>query len=317
MSVVPLLFEELTRLQLQEIAPAALAVLPVGATEQHGPHLPAGTDAMHAEHVARAAAARITGRVPVVVTPTLAFGSSPHHLPFGATLSLSTQTFGRVLHDLCTSLVGAGFRQIFIVNGHGGNHELIQIAARDLALAYPVSVAAGSWWAIAWDALVAGGACDVGRLPGHAGGFETSVVLALRPELVHEPRPHRDQFAASDPRGYAAAYRVETPDAWLRIDGYSDSPDRGTAEQGRRFLELAIGAVADALLEFAEAKDSGKDASGELRGRDTTTQRKARTPLHSGRTGNGEHRRGDRRDRDRPGDRAGQEALCHPVPGRG
>jgi len=267
---VALLFEELTRSQLREIGPSALAVLPVGATEQHGPHLPSGTDAMHAEHVARAAAARIADRALVVVTPTLAFGSSPHHLPFGATLSLSTQTFSSVLHDLCTSLTGAGFRRIFILNGHGGNHELIQITARDLALAYPVSVAAGSWWAIAWDALVAGGACEAGRLPGHAGGFETSVVLALRPDLVHEPLPHRDSFPATDPRAFGAAYRTEISDAWLRIDGYSDSPDRGTAEQGRRFLELGIGAVADALLEFAErTEDTETGTTGQAAGSTT------------------------------------------------
>ena len=261
---VPLLFEELTRVEMREIAPSALAVLPVGATEQHGPHLPSGTDAMHAEYVARAAAARIAAQTPVVVTPTLAFGSSPHHLPFGATLSLTSQTFSSVLHDLCISLMGAGFRQIFILNGHGGNHELIQIAARDFALAHPVSVGAGSWWSIAWAALTAAGACEVGRLPGHAGAFESSVVLALRPELVHEPRPHRDQFPVSDPRGFAAAYRTETPDAWLRIDGYSDSPDRGTAELGLRYLNLAVEAVASALLEFAQAtRDAGAHASGQ------------------------------------------------------
>ena len=269
---VPLLFEELTRTEMREIAPSALAVLPVGATEQHGPHLPSGTDAMHAEYVARAAAARIAGQTQVVVTPTLAFGSSPHHLPFGATLSLTSQTFSSVLHDLCTSLTGAGFRQIFILNGHGGNHELIQIAARDLALTHPVSVAAGSWWSIAWDALAAAGACDDRRLPGHAGAFETSVVLALRPELVHEPRPHRDHFPVSDPRGFAAAYRTETPDAWLRIDGYSDSPDRGTGEQGRRYLDLAVEAVASALLEFAQAtRDTGPQAAGQPRGPGSTT----------------------------------------------
>jgi creatinine amidohydrolase len=263
---VPLLFEELTRAEMREIAPSAVAVLPVGAIEQHGPHLPSGTDAMHAEYVARGAAARIATRTPVVVTPTLAFGSSPHHLPFGATLSLTSQTFSLVLHDLCTSLIGAGFRQIFILNGHGGNHELIQVAARDLALAHPVAVAAGSWWSIAWDALAAAGACEVGRLPGHAGAFETSVVLALRPELVHEPRPHRDQFPVSDPRGFATAYRTETPGAWLRIDGYSDSPDRGTAEQGRRYLDLAVEAVAGALLEFAQStRDTGTQAAGQPR----------------------------------------------------
>jgi len=251
MAAAPLLFAELTRQALREVAPSALAVLPVGATEQHGPHLPAGTDAMHAEYVARGASARIADRVPVVVTPTLAFGCSPHHIPFGATISLSTDTLGRVLHDIGSSLVAAGFRQIFVVNGHGGNHELIQLMARDLALELPVAVAAGSWWAIAWDALVAGGASDDGRLPGHAGAFETSIVLALRPDLVREPRPHRDDYAGSDPRGFAPPYRVETHGSWQQIDGYTDSPDRGTSDRGQHFLELGIQAVADAMLVFA------------------------------------------------------------------
>lgn len=259
MASLPLLFEDMTRAQLREIAPSALAVLPVGATEQHGPHLPTGTDAMHAEHVARKAAAEIADRTPVVVTPTLAFGSSPHHLPFGATLSLRTQTFGQVVYDLGTSLVRAGFQRIFIVNGHGGNHELVQLAARDLALEYPVAVAAGSWWAIAWNALVVGGACELGRLPGHAGAFETSILLALHPGLVHEPRPHRDSFPISDARCYAQAYRAETHGSWQQIDGYTDSPDRGTAELGRRFLELGIRAVAEAMLEFVSRPHSAVD----------------------------------------------------------
>ena len=84
----------------------------------------------------------------------------------------------------------------------------------------------------------------------------------------------RDHFPASDPRGYATAYRTETPDAWLKIDGYSDSPDRGTAEQGRRYLELAIGAVADALLEFAEStRDTSTHAAGQPGGGSTTPHR--------------------------------------------
>jgi hypothetical protein len=87
---------------------------------------------------------------------------------------------------------------------------------------------------------------------------------------VHEPRPHRDQFPASDPRGFETAYRTETPDAWLKIDGYSDSPDRGSAEQGKRFLELAIDAVAGALGEFAErTQDAAGRSAGRPRGEDT------------------------------------------------
>src|SRR2546422_5922064 len=119
------------------------------------------------------------------------FGSSHHHLPFGGTMSLSTETYYRVLYELAESLVIGGFRRIFILNGHGGNSELIQLVARDLALKHPAHLAAASYWSVAWDALVEEQAHVLGRLPGHAGAFETSQMMALRPDLVRESRPHR------------------------------------------------------------------------------------------------------------------------------
>ena len=82
MSFVRLL-AELTRVEAGALAPSAVALFPVGATEQHGPHLPTGTDAVVIEEIAQRAANRVGDRVPVVVTPTLPFGSSHHHLPFG------------------------------------------------------------------------------------------------------------------------------------------------------------------------------------------------------------------------------------------
>src|SRR5262245_30841890 len=121
------LLEELTRDQARALAPEALVVLPVGAIEQHGPHLPVGTDYFVVEHIARAAAMSLADRVPILVAPALPFGSSHHHLPFGGTLSLSTETYYRALRDLAESLIASGFRRIFILNGHGGNNELIQL----------------------------------------------------------------------------------------------------------------------------------------------------------------------------------------------
>src|SRR5690349_8269436 len=179
-----LLFEEHTREELRALAPKALLVLPVGAIEQHGPHLPVGTDRFSAEHIARAAAASASRQIPVLVAPTLPFGSSQHHLPFGGTMSLGTETYYRVLTELCESLVSGGFRRIFILNGHGGNNELIQLVARDIALRHPAHLAAAPYWTIAWEALVAEAAHERAGLPGHAGTFETSLIMALRPELV-------------------------------------------------------------------------------------------------------------------------------------
>ena len=248
-----LLFAEMTRKELRAIAADTLVVLPLGATEQHGPHLPAGTDFLTIDHLAREAAAQASAGISVIVTPPLPFGSSDHHLSFGATLSLGTETYYRVLTDLIRSLATDGFRRIFLLNGHGGNHELAQLAARDIALELPVRVAAGSYWTIAWDALVELQAHLGCRLPGHAGIFETSMMLALRPELVESERPHRDYGQDTDPRSFHSPYRHERHGSWKEIDGYSDSPDAGSAEKGHRYQQAVIGAVAQAFVEFARA----------------------------------------------------------------
>lgn len=243
-------FEELTREALRRIAPDALFVWPVGATEQHGTHLPVGTDAFHAERVTRDAAAIAAADIPLVLVPTLPFGSSHHHLPFGGTMSLATETYYRVVLELAESLVTGGVKRLFIVNGHGGNHELVQLVARDLALRHEVDVAAGSWWAMAWDALVDVGAHETGRFPGHSGAFETSLLLAMRPELVTEPLPHREQPGATDPGRFGGLHRAERHGFWQGIDGYTDSPDLGDADRGRQYLEVAAKAVAEQLVSF-------------------------------------------------------------------
>lgn len=244
-----LLFHEATRTELRARAGETLVVLPVGATEQHGPHLAVGTDFLTVEYLARAAAEKIAAKISVVVAPTLPYGSSHHHLPFGGTLSLSTETYYRVLIDLLESLVTDGFRQVFILNGHGGNNELIQLAARDIALKHPVRVGAASYWTIARDALKRVNQDPGASLPGHAGIYETSQMLALHPDLVAEPRPAREggeKFSYS----VTPPYRLEEHGFWQSFDGFTDSPARATAEQGRSYLDAVVEAVANALGEF-------------------------------------------------------------------
>ena len=247
------LFHELNREEARALVPQALVVLPVGSTEQHGPHLPVITDTISVEHIARAAAAEAAKTVPVLVTPTLPFGSSDHHLPFGGTMSMRTDTYYRVLCELVESLVTGGAKRVFIINGHGGNHEIAQLAARDMALKHPVSVAAGSYWMVAWDALIGVKAYAVGRFPGHAGAFETSQVLAMRPDLVKQPLPHRDEPRQDAPPEAARPYRGEFHGSWQSIDGFTDSPDRATAALGQTFLDTAARAVAAAFVEFHRA----------------------------------------------------------------
>ena len=137
------LFAELNREQIRAAAADSLVVLPIGATEQHGPHLATGMDYFTVESIARAAATIASADIPIVVTPALPFGSSHHHFVFGGTLSFSSETYYRVLYELVESLVTDGFTRIFLLNGHGGNHELAQMAVRDIVQKHAVRAAAG------------------------------------------------------------------------------------------------------------------------------------------------------------------------------
>jgi creatinine amidohydrolase len=246
-----LLLHEITRVEAAARAPDALAVLPVGATEQHGPHLPLGTDFFTVEHVARAAAREAGAEIDVLVTPTLPFGSSHHHFPFGGTISLSTERYYGALADMVESLIVDGFRRVFVLNGHGGNHELIQLAARDLALRHPVNIGAASYWDLARAACLASDPDLGGNLPGHAGLFETSLIMALRPDLVRAPIPERSDAERERARVPSTPFRAERAGWWIGLDGFTDGPHLASAERGERLLGIIVPAVADAFVQFA------------------------------------------------------------------
>jgi creatinine amidohydrolase len=248
-----LLFAELNRTYLSEVAPDSTVVLPLGAVEQHGPHLPTGTDYLTVEHIAREAGAIAAGRIPLLVGPALPFGCSQHHIPFGGTFSMTTETYYRAVHELALSVVQSGFRRVFLLNGHGGNHEIAELVARDIALQQRAHAAAASYWNIAWDALVEAGANLGMRLPGHAGIFETSLMLARHAGLVPDERPHRPPSPDTPPRNQRPPFRAEYHGFWQGIDGYTDSPDLATAERGRAYLDAIIPAVADAFVAFHQA----------------------------------------------------------------
>jgi len=244
------LFAELNREQIRAAAQDSLVVLPIGATEQHGPHLATGMDFLTVESLARNAALLASKQIPIVVTPTLPFGSSHHHFVFGGTMSLTTETYFKVLFELVESLVTDGFTRIFLLNGHGGNHELAQLAARDIALKYPVRAAAGSYWNVAWKALVGADAHKGRNLPGHAGDFETSIMLSLRPELVAAERPYRDPSGDTDPSGAQAPFRDERYGWWKGIGGYTDSPAQAQAARGSLYREAIEKALSEAWVKY-------------------------------------------------------------------
>jgi creatinine amidohydrolase len=230
------------RAELARLLPDAVVVLPVGATEQHGPHLPTGTDALLVNTVAEIAVER-AGPVadrPLLLAPPVHFGASDHHFPFGGTLSLTPQTLLAVLTDLARSVVRCGGRRLVLVNGHGGNRGVCHAAAAGAAAAWrELAVAYLDYW----DLVTEPGDTPV---PGHAGEFETALVLAIRADLVgvrtHRTPPVLPAVADTD---------LHTARLWQDIDGFTDDPARADADRGRRWLDQCVTALADRLVQLA------------------------------------------------------------------
>lgn len=243
---------ELTREQARELAPHAVLILPTAAVEQHGPHLPMVTDSLIAERLAEKVAAEAGTSAEVIVAPTLHIGSSDHHLVYAA-LSLRSESYYAQMVDVLTSAALMGFRKIFVLNAHGGNANLMQVAARDVTLKHDTSVAAASYWDLARHEIVAHWPTDA-PVPGHAGAFETSLMLALAPHLVRldlVPSDGGDRTAL--PFIGPIKTKVHRHGEWARIDGYTDVPTGASPELGNRLLEIITSALAAEVVSFSES----------------------------------------------------------------
>lgn len=233
-----------TRDELRALAPEALLVLPTGTTEQHGPHLATGTDALLVEAVAERAAAQARRPRTVLLAPTLSYGASAHHLPFGGTLSLRVETFQALLRDLLASAAASGCQRVFVLNGHGGNAAACNLAVAEAAREHGIIAATALF-----SQLIDLHSLEM-QIVGHAGAFETSLMLALHPDLV------RPELARPSPGGSARARArglvVAEPHRWLELDGFTDTPNEATAANGEIALAAAVSATAAAFEEVAD-----------------------------------------------------------------
>ena len=244
------------------LQPNAVAVIPVASTEQHGPHLPLQTDARIVTDCAVRAAERVADELPIVVAPTLTYGFSEHHMDFPGTMSLSLPTYISVLSELCESLVRGGFRKVLLLNGHGGNCEAIQVAARHVVAKHNAVIGAATYWDVAARALEAEHASEVGMVPGHSSGFETTCVLALRPDLVElAAMPAEDQSVPlpADCRVTLQGMNVAVP-GYITYHGPSGvwgDPQLLKPERGPAYIEAIVGALADLYRAFSRTEGYG------------------------------------------------------------
>lgn len=240
----------MTREDVAEHASQSILLLPTAATEQHGPHLPLGTDSMIGEAIAREAIRDARTASPLVLAPVLAYGSSHHHLIYSA-LSLSTAAYLAAVGDLLDTAVRSGFRRVFVLNSHGGNIDCVRLATRDTALAKDSVIGSCSYWEVGLSALEQAGYGAKWPVPGHAGQLETSLMLAIRPELVKLDRlQFSDHQGVRDIGMSRLGSNIQAHGHWSRIAGVTDLPDNPSAEFGQQLLTIFGGSVAAVLREF-------------------------------------------------------------------
>jgi creatinine amidohydrolase len=254
-------------LTTEEISPGAIAVLPVAAVEQHGPHLPVGTDTYIAEAYLARARALLPANSPVAFLPVQQVGASDEHNAFRGTLTLSPETALAAFIEIGESAHRAGINKLVIINSHGGNIALIDLAARQLRVRHGMLAVHTSWGRFGYpDGLFS----EAERTHGiHGGDIETSIMLAAYPDLVR-----RERIANFVPATYAMerAYRHLRADfpvgfGWMTQDlnpsGAVGDASLATAQKGEAALDHGARAFV-ALLDDVERFDLARLTPGPL-----------------------------------------------------
>ncbi len=239
-----------------------VAVLPVGATEQHGPHLPVGTDCLINNGIVAAALTKLGDEIPAVVLPLQPVGASQEHLDYAGSLAHPApdlmQSWTRVLDCAVRS---TGLKRILIFNSHGGQSGLLAPVALDQRVRHNILGAYATWF----DAGYPEGlfTADEIRTGFHGGDIETSLMLALHPELVvmenlGDFRSSVDaieagtqQLSANPGGGRVGGLGWKAQD--LNVDGVTGDAGRATADKGRALLEHTAASLAALITDLANA----------------------------------------------------------------
>jgi creatinine amidohydrolase len=236
-----------------------VAVLPVAAIEQHGPHLPLSVDTTLVEGIVAAALPQLPQELPVLFLPTQQVGRSIEHLRFPGTLTLSAETIIRLWTEIGESVARAGVRKLVLFNSHGGQVSVMDIVARDLRSRSDLLVFSVNWFNLPLGAEVDGlFTQEENRFGIHAGDVETSMMLALRPQSV-DMEQARDFRSSSQDRAEKFEILGNGRSAKLgwQMQDYNEMGAAGnaalaTADKGRAVVEAAGRQLALLLEEVAQ-----------------------------------------------------------------
>lgn len=235
----------------------SVLVIPVGSVEQHGHHLPVITDTLLVEAIVHGAMESLQGDVPVLVSPPVWSGFSPHHLSFGGTFSLEFDHLRYILEDIARTGLENGFDSVCFVNGHGGNAALIDTVVSTLGTESEAEVLGTTYFTLATPEIDALRDSDIGGMA-HSGEYETSLMLYLRPDLVVDSMitegtrwDEHYEWGGSDllEGGSLSVYR---PFAEYSETGDIGAPELASADKGERIYNVItdeLGALVTAIYE--------------------------------------------------------------------
>lgn len=249
-------YEELSQLQVDALdRDNTVLVIPLGSVEQHGHHMPLGTDTMLAHALCLAAAARMGGKA--VVLPPPWYGFSAHHMRFPGSITLTHTTLMAVVEDIVGSLAEHGFGRVLLINGHGGNGGVVDVLASVLGKRHygRMRIAGVTYFALAAQAIAGLRRSREGGM-GHACEFETAMIMHIRPDLV---APGKAQSTYPDPgssylstdllKGSAVKTYLDFKD--LSPHGTLGDPSLASPEKGAEFFTAVVAELVRFMEDFA------------------------------------------------------------------
>jgi creatinine amidohydrolase len=257
-------FQELTSPEIKQAAERnTLLLLPVGQVEEHGPHLPLETDCIIARETARVVAEQLAGEMPVLVLPTIWTAYSVRQVGQwpGLISFREPETMIQMVYDILASLIATGFRKIVIINGHGNNPAILELACRKIGSDYDVFPAVTFSLGMTKGVGASVRKSAMGGCGGHADETETSLVLHLAPHLVHMERATNEDVVAYQTRFFPGDIYSNIPDrvsglfwsTWGVVQsktGVYGDPTVATAETGEALFDEIVATHVAFLREF-------------------------------------------------------------------
>lgn len=227
---------ELTYLELGKLIREGVdsAILPVGTVEPHGPHLPLAADTLIAEKVAELVAERSGA----ILLPALPYGVNTGLHGYPGSIRVEPETLEKVVLEILKSLAGFGFRYVLVVNGHGGNTQSLDSAARKAWLDHELAVLVVDWWVLARELGITNEI--LGKEGGHAATDETAAILAFRPDLVKRDLYSENAIYVNKPG--VRAYPI--PGSVVNYSAAEGGVEFPQSEKCQKFLEAVAEAIA-------------------------------------------------------------------------